>query len=128
MPTITLLYAGLLGLISVAIAFQAGILRGKLNISIGDGSNRELLLAMHRHANFTEWVPIALILIALLEIKEIPAIAVHVFGASLVVFRIAHALGLKADTIKGFGRAFGAGGTALIVVIASVWAIVEYFK
>jgi uncharacterized membrane protein YecN with MAPEG domain len=53
MPIVTALYAGLLGLISMGVAFPAGSLRGKLNISVGDGGNRDLLLAMRRHANFT---------------------------------------------------------------------------
>jgi len=34
MPIVTALYAGLLGLVAVAVAFPAGMLRGKLNISI----------------------------------------------------------------------------------------------
>jgi uncharacterized membrane protein YecN with MAPEG domain len=54
MPIVTVLYAGLLGLISMGVAFPAGSLRGKLNISVGDGGNRDLLLAMRRHTNFTE--------------------------------------------------------------------------
>jgi hypothetical protein len=54
MPTITPLYAGLLGLMSIALAFMAGRLRESAKISIGDGGNTELLLAMRRHANFVE--------------------------------------------------------------------------
>ncbi len=42
MPTITALYAGLLGLVSMVIAFKAGRLRGKKNIPLGDGGDREL--------------------------------------------------------------------------------------
>lgn len=61
MPIVTALYAGLLGLISIGVAFPAGSLRGRLNVSVGDGGNRDLLLAMRRHANFTEWVPLALL-------------------------------------------------------------------
>ena len=53
----TTLYADLLGL----------SLHGRLNISVGDGGNRDLQVAVRRHANFTEWVPLALILIALLD-------------------------------------------------------------
>jgi uncharacterized membrane protein YecN with MAPEG domain len=57
MPITAALYADLLGL----------SLHGKLNISVGDGGNRDLQVAVRRHANFTEWVPLALILIALLD-------------------------------------------------------------
>jgi len=35
MPTITLLYAGILGLMSIGISAMAGSLRGKTGVSIG---------------------------------------------------------------------------------------------
>ena len=127
MPMITLLYAGLLGLMSIAISFKAGSLRGKTGISIGDGGNQDLLLAMRRHANFTEYVPIALVLIALLEANGVSSTAIHAMGAALVITRASHAMGLKADTIQGAGRLVGAAGSTLVILVASIWAIVAYF-
>lgn len=124
---ITALYAGILGVMSIVLAFGAGSLRGKMGISIGDGGNTELLLAMRRHGNFVEYVPLALILIGLLEVGGVSNLAVHLLGAGLVVSRIFHAIGLKADTIETISRAIGAGGTALVILVASVWAIVSYF-
>jgi hypothetical protein len=123
----TAIYAGLLGLLSIAVAFPAGTLRGKLNIPLGDGGNAGLLLAMRRHANFVEWVPLALILIGLLEVSGVAKVAIHVMGASLVVFRVCHALGFKGDTMRSSGRFVGAMGTALLVVIASVWLLLRSF-
>jgi uncharacterized membrane protein YecN with MAPEG domain len=127
MPVITTLYAGLLGLMSIAIAYKAGSTRGKSGISLGHGDNMDLLLAMRRHANFVEFVPLALILIALLEMNGIPKLAVHGLGASLVVFRACHALGLRADTMASTGRYVGAAGTALLTIVISIWAIVVFF-
>jgi len=127
MPVITTLYAGILGLISIALAAKAGALRGRTKISIGDGGNQELLLAIRRHGNFTEYVPLSLILIALLEMNGVQALAVHALGATLVVSRVAHAVGLKADTVAGAGRAIGAGGSVLVIAVASIWAIVTFF-
>jgi uncharacterized membrane protein YecN with MAPEG domain len=127
MPIITTLYAGLLGLMSIAIAYKAGSLRGKLGISIGHGDSPELLLAMRRQANFVEYVPLALILIALLEMNGIPKLAVHALGASLVIFRACHAIGMGADNMASKGRFVGSAGTALLTVIISIWAIVVFF-
>lgn len=127
MPQTTMLYAALLGLMSIVLSFFAGSLRGKTGISIGDGGNKDLLLAMRRHANFIEYVPLALILIALLEMSGVSVKAIHALGAALLVFRIAHAYGIKADSIEGWGRAIGAGGTALVILTASVWSLVAYF-
>jgi uncharacterized protein len=127
MPVITALYAGLLGLMGIAVAFRAGMLRGKLNISVGDGGNRDLLLAMRRHANFAEWVPLALILIAVLELNGVPSRAIHSLGAALVVSRVCHAIAVKADTMKSIVRLIGAMGTALVTLVASIWAIAVFF-
>ena len=124
MPTITALYAGLLGLVSMVIAFKAGKLRGKKNIPLGDGGDRELLLAMRRQSNFVEYVPLALILIGLLELNHVQPTALHALGATLVVARVSHAVGMKIDTMKVPARFVGASLTALVVVVASIWAIV----
>jgi uncharacterized membrane protein YecN with MAPEG domain len=128
MPMVTALYAGLLGLLAVAVAFPAGMLRGKLNISVGDGGNPALLLAMRRHANFAEWVPLALILIALLELNGVSTRAIHSLGAALVIARLLHAIGLKSDTMQSVGRGVGAMATALITVTASVWLLVVFVQ
>ena len=128
MPIVTALYAGLLGLLAVAVAFPAGMLRGKLNISVGDGGNPALLLAMRRHANFAEWVPLALILIALLELNGVSTRAIHSLGAALVIARLLHAIGLKSDTLQSVGRGVGAMATALITVTASVWLLVVFVQ
>jgi len=127
MPLVTALYAGVLGLMAIAVAFPAGSLRGKLNIPLGDGGNRDLLLAMRRQANFVEWVPMILIMIALLEMSGVGKTAIHVLGAGLVVARAGHALDFRADTMQAPGRFVGAAGTALIAVTTAIWLIVRFF-
>lgn len=127
MPVVTALYAGILGLMSIWLGFQAGSLRSKRKISIGDGGDPELLLAMRRHGNFAEWVPITLVLMALIELNGAPPLALHAMGISLVVFRICHAVGLKADSLEGAARGIGAGGGTLVLGVASIWAIVSFF-
>jgi uncharacterized membrane protein YecN with MAPEG domain len=124
---ITMLYASVLALIGIGLSYPAGSLRGKLGISLGDGGNQELLLAMRRQANFVEYVPMALIVIALLENSGAPAIAIHSLGGGLCLARLAHAQGIKAESMSGAGRVIGAAGTALITVVAAIWAIVMYF-
>jgi uncharacterized membrane protein YecN with MAPEG domain len=81
---------------------------------------------MRRHANFVEYVPMALILICLLELNGVSNTALHALGAGLVVARICHAVGLSADTINSVPRGIGAAGTALIIVVASIWSITRF--
>ena len=127
MPEVTALYAGLFGLMAIALAAPAGQLRGKTKISVGDGGNPDLLLAMRRQANFLETVPLALILFGLLEMNGVSATVIHALAIALIVARIAHATALKADTIEGVGRAIGAAGSALVLVVASIWSITTFF-
>ena len=94
---------------------------------MGDGGNDELLLAIRRHGNFVEFVPLAVILMGLLEMNGLSALTIHIFGAVLVIARILHATGLKSDDLSTIGRGLGAGGTALLTIVMSIWGIVEFF-
>ena len=99
----------------------------EVGASIGDGGSKEMLLSMRRHANFVEYVPLALLLIALLEMNGVSPTVIHTLGAALVFCRISHAFGLRADKMVTLGRFIGHAGTFFITLIASVWAIVVYF-
>ena len=128
MPELTMLYGAIFGLMSIAISSWAGLLRGKTKISIGDGGNQEMLLAMRRHANFVEYVPLALIIIAMMEMNRAPDHVIHGLAGALVVARIAHAFGLHHSNIMTGGRIGGAMLTALVTVVASIWSIVLFFQ
>lgn len=126
MPTITALYAGLLGLLSIAIAVTAGRARGQTGITLGDGGNPEMIAAMRRHANFVEVVPLALILILLLELNAVSDNAIHGLGATLLVARAAHAFGFRSDGSMMPFRVAGAVGSTVLTIVASIWAITTY--
>ncbi len=123
---ITALYAGLLALVGIVLGAGSGFMRAKTGVSLGDGGNAQQLVAARRHGNFAEWVPLALILLAVLELNGVPNVALHVLGASLFVARIAHPLGLKAEDPGGLPRTIGALGTVLVVLVAAVWSIVTF--
>ncbi len=126
MLQITALYAGLLGLLSLPLSSAAGLMRARKNIDAGDGGDRDLLLAMRRHGNFVEYVPLALILIGLLEINGVRGSVVHGLGIALVAGRLLHAT-FFVRGVKSAPRGLGAGLTFLAIAIASVWAIALQF-
>ena len=66
---ITALYAGVLALIVGVLGFQVGSTRSRVGISILHGDDMDLAEKIRRHANFTENVPLALILMAVLELN-----------------------------------------------------------
>lgn len=125
MPSATILYAGLLGLFSMVLSAGAGIMRGRKEIDAGDGGDPELLRAMRRHANFIEYVPLALVLIALLEMNGVRTLAIHALGLTLIAGRLLHAVYFN-EGVKSTLRGTGAGLTALVIAISSIWGIVLF--
>ncbi len=122
---ITGLYAALQGLIAIALTFPVGSTRGKLNVSIGDGGNEKLGFAIRRHANWTEHVPFALLLIGLLELNGGGPNLLHGLGIGLLASRIAHPFGLQ-PKLNSVLRIVGAGGTGLVTLVAIVALLVKF--
>ena len=122
---ITAIYAGLLAILALVLSFRAGGFRGKTGISIlfGDPQNMELAERVRVHQNFLEYVPMMLILIGVIELNGGSTTFLHSVGVLLIVSRIAHAIGLKHDNMAHPGRLVGAGGTALLTLVAACYAL-----
>jgi len=91
---ITGLYAALGAALIVWLSLRVIGLRRKHRVATGDGGNEELQIAIGTHANATQYLPIALILLLTLELAGAVAWLVHVFGAVLLAGRIIHARAL----------------------------------
>ena len=87
---VTALYAGLMGLWLLGLGFEVMRRRRRHDVSIGDGGVRELELAMRAHGNACEYVPIALIVLALAEGMGAPGWVLHLSGLMLVAGRLIH--------------------------------------
>lgn len=127
---ITALYGSIMMIFALALSAKAGSFRGKSGISVlhGDPINMELAQRVRVHQNFLEYVPMAIILMGLLEINGGNTIFLHVFGVVLIIARYAHAIGLKHDNMGHTGRIIGAGGTALMSAAAALymlWIVVK---
>ena len=119
---ITALYAGLLGLLAILLANQ--VLYGRLRTGqIADWKPDTLLRVQ---ANFVEQVPMALLILLVLELQGVQPMLIHAFGGSLVLLRLAHAWGLSRDPGATYPRLIGAQGTFLLVSIMSVAAIYSF--
>ena len=62
--TVTALYASLLALVFLGLSFNIIRLRRLLRVGVGDGGEKELSKAIRIHGNFSEYMPLALILLA----------------------------------------------------------------
>jgi uncharacterized protein len=134
---ITLAISGLCGLLFLALCFNVVRFRAAGKISLGDGSNvsvplgeeasaPKLLVAVRTHANFAEYVPLSLLLLALLELAGTGSTLLWALGLTLVVARVAHAIGMQ----RPAPNLFRAGGTLLqwaMLAVASVLALLAAF-
>ncbi len=126
-PIVTGFYAGILGLMLVFLIARVGRMRSRVGIPLLDGGNRELGVAIRQHANFIEMVPMCLILLGIVEMGQFSIYIVHVLGIVLVISRLIHPFGLSFDGMNTWPRAVGAGGTTIVLLIASILTIYLFF-
>ena len=124
---ITSLYAALLALICFVLGGAVGQLRGKNDIPLGDGGNKDLIIANRRHMNFVENVPLAFELMLIVELNGAKALWLHALGIVLVLSRIIHPFGLNIEKIGTPARVIGAGGTALVMLASAITLLWQYF-
>jgi len=94
---VTALWGGLLAVIYVPLGMRIVPLRRLHRVSLLDGGHADLKTAMRAHGNFAEYVPFALVLMALLELNGLPGWALHGLGVTLTVGRLLHWRGLRSD-------------------------------
>jgi hypothetical protein len=116
-------YAGLLGLLLIALSVQVVLARRRYRVGLGAGSEEGLQQSIRVQANFVEYVPFAVILLVLAELTGLPVPALHGAGVFLVASRVLHAIGLTQSPGRSFGRFYGTAGTWLVIVALSLWIL-----
>jgi uncharacterized membrane protein YecN with MAPEG domain len=116
--TITGIYAAVLGVLFVVLRTNVIIERAKTGISILHQDNVVLAEKIRRFGNFTEVVPLALILLAVSENSGVPIYMLHAIGGALLISRILHPFGLDAQNGKNPLRILSGILTSLAFVIA----------
>lgn len=118
---ITALYAVPLTAGFLLLANLVSARRAATGISILHGDDIQLALRIRRHGNFAEYVPLALILMALCETRGLSAPWLHAMGAVLVASRLLHALGLDPAKPAAPLRIAGGTGTQAVMLAAAAW-------
>ena len=126
---ITALYAGLLAILLFVLSIRVIGLRGNPAfwfIAQGKGDEELLRRAIRAHGNFTEYVPMMLILSAFLELSDASDLQLHLLGGAFLLGRVMHGI------CMGFMRSnvpLRVGGTALTLfplVAAAIALIAPY--
>ena len=124
MPRIALLFASLHILLMLALAMRVVGHRRALKIGIGDGGDKRLARKVRVHANFIEYVPVALLMLALLELSGLGAMWLWALGGTLLLSRVLHAAGLSRSAGYSFGRFWGTvltWGVLVAMAVAGLW-------
>lgn len=130
MPQITALYAALLGLLVVILALRVVHGRWTRRIGLGDGGDAVMTRRIRVHANTIENVPLALLLLLLLELTNVAWWWLHAFGIAILVGRLLHAWGLSGNSGTSFGRLSGTLITwiamlAMCVLLLYRWVLLQ---
>lgn len=97
MLIVTSVFSSLLSAIYIKLAFNVISLRHENKVSLGSGGSSDLEKAIRAHGNFSEYVPMSLILMGSLEINGAPWWLVTLWGSTLITGRIFHAMGISQD-------------------------------
>ena len=95
MLLITSLIASVLTIIFIKLSYAVIGLRRKNKVAIGSGGHADLERAIRAQANFAEYVPLGLLLLACLELNGAPWFLVAVPGITLIAGRLIHAKGVN---------------------------------
>ncbi|WP_299676024.1 MAPEG family protein [uncultured Roseobacter sp.] len=117
-PTYTLIFIALLALMSVPMAIAVGLRRARTGIMMLAGEDDDLLRRIRAHANFTEYVPLALLALAGAEIAGAPPWLVIGCGTLLLGARLIHYISLRRNP-NGLGRLIGTLLTTLTIFTLS---------
>lgn len=120
---VSLTFAAASALLSLWLAYRIVRIRIAGKVMVGDGANPLLLARMRAQANFVEYTPFVLILVALIELAGGPATWLRGVALVYIVARVFHAFGMDKAEMPNPLRAIGALTTWAILLGLSVWAI-----
>lgn len=124
MPAIVPFYAALLALLFVALSIRVIKSRRRERVAIGDGDNPRLRRSIGVHNNFAQYVPLALLLLAFVELAAAPILMVHILCLMLLVGRCVHAYGVSQESENFRFRTLGMRLTFATIALASVYLLV----
>ncbi len=107
MPNISAIFIALHVILLLALAYRVVTLRRTHRVGLGDGAIEQVQQRVRAHANATEYVPVALLQLVVLELLGLPALWLYVAGGTLLLGRVLHAMGLSESAGYSKGRFYG---------------------
>ena len=131
MLLITSIIAAALTIIFIKLSFAVIALRRKNKVGLGSGGHEDLERAIRAQANFAEYVPFGIILIACLELNGAPWYLVLLSGLALIIGRLIHAKGMNTPppdfSLRVTGMKFTFGTLITLAVLNLGWSFYRLF-
>ena len=118
---ISLTFAGVFALLNLWLAYRCVRIRLNGPGGVGDLGIPVLRARMRAHANFVEYTPFVLILMALLEYAGGSAEVLKGSGIVYLLARVIHAFGIERPRFTM--QLMGALGTWIVLLVLAIWAI-----
>lgn len=115
---VTALYAAILAALMIWLSIQVIKQRRKAQVKYADGGVDALTIARSAQGNAVDYIPVTLILMAMVEYNGASPWMIHACGIVFVLGRILHAKGILADRLKG--RISGMKMTFLVMTVLIV--------
>lgn len=116
----TSIIAAVLTLIFVKLSFAVIGLRRKNRVGLGSGGHEDLERAIRAQANFAEYVPFGILLIACLELNGAPWWLVVIPGIALIIGRLIHAVGINEPPPNFYKRVLGMKFTFVTLISLAI--------
>ena len=125
---VTPLYAALLTFWFLVLTWRVVQYRQSGRVSVGDGGNPLRQRAIRAHANFAEYVPLALVLLLVIELSRFSIYVVHALGAALLIGRLLHGYAMAFRAEFRFGRFWGAVVTFIVLAIEALICLYQAYR
>jgi uncharacterized protein len=117
---VALTTTGAAALLNVWLGVRVAQVRITDKVLTGDGGNPRLIARMRAHANYVEYTPMVLILVALIEFAAGSQMWLWGVAAVYLLSRVLHPFGMQGWRL---GREIGAFVTLLTLVGLSIYAV-----
>lgn len=123
---LTPLFAAILGLLYVFLSLNVVRHRFGKGIALGAGGDKATEVAIRIHANFIEYVPLALILLYFIEMISLSSVIVFYLGCALLIGRLMHVIGMLDPRKWMILRQIGTVLTISVIILASCTLALRY--
>jgi uncharacterized membrane protein YecN with MAPEG domain len=128
MLTIVPIYAAILAVMFVALSIRVIALRRASKLPLGFQGDVALERRVRAQGNFAEYVPLALLLLAFVEMRGAPAWLVHAMALVLVAGRLSHAYGVSQLRESFAFRVSGMAMTFTVILSAALAILIQSLR